>query len=236
MHAAALEPRREGELSRPDAAVAAAFKQSFSVCYLVLFGTAAITFIEAMRTNNIHARHILNLETAVSLTAGFVYGWFMAMADKPDFDLKEVVYLRYVDWCITTPMLLLVLLLFFKFHSKAPLSVSMYLLVIGLNYTMLAFGYMGEKGTINKRLAQTLGFAAFAALLAVIYYFFLHGGRSGYPPFILFTIFAVVWALYGVAAELDDYEKNMMYNVLDIVAKVMLGLGLWLYYGGVAVL
>jgi bacteriorhodopsin len=219
----------------PDPNMIAAFKQSFSICYLVLFGTAAITFIEALRTTSVHARHILNLETAVSLTAGFVYGWFMQMADKPDFDLKEIVALRYVDWCITTPMLLLVLLLFLKFHSKVPLSVTMYLVVVALNYVMLAFGYMGEKGTLNKRVAQTVGFAAFAAMISFIYYFFLHK-ESESAPIILFVIFTIVWTLYGVAAELDDYEKNMMYNVLDIIAKVMFGLGMWLYYGGVAVI
>ena len=92
------------------------FKESFTVCYLVLFGTAAITFIEALRNSNVHARHILNLETAVSLTAGVVYGMFITMVDREDFDLKKVTYYRYVDWSITTPMLLLVLLLFITFN------------------------------------------------------------------------------------------------------------------------
>jgi hypothetical protein len=40
--------------------------------------------------------------------------------------------------------------------------------------------------------------------------------------------------MYGVAAELDDHSKNMMYNGLDIISKVFFGLGLWVYYGGVA--
>jgi bacteriorhodopsin len=208
------------------------FKHSFTVCYLILFGTAAITFIEAVRTNSLHARHILNLETAVSLTAGFVYGWFINMADKPDFNLKEVMYYRYIDWSVTTPMLLLVLLLFLTFHSKTPLSLSVYLVVILLNYVMLIFGYMGEKGLMNKRNAQTIGFLALASMLFIIYYFYLKGSTD-VAPFILFVVFAIVWTLYGVAAELDDTTKNIMYNVLDIIAKVFFGIGLWMYYGGV---
>jgi bacteriorhodopsin len=211
------------------------FQQSFTVCYLVLFGTAAITFIEALRTNNIHARHILNLETAVSLTAGFVYGWFREMAAKPDFNLKEVIYYRYVDWSITTPMLLLVLLLFFTFHSKQPLSISKYLLIVALNFVMLWFGYMGEKGLMEKRKAQNIGFLAFAAMLFTIYYFFIHGDNiESYAPLVLFAIFSIVWCGYGVAAEMDDRSKNLAYNVLDIISKVFFGLGLWVYYGGVA--
>ena len=209
------------------------FKESFTVCYLVLFGTAAITFIEALRNNNVHARHILNLETAVSLTAGFVYGMFMTMTEKEDFDLKNVVYYRYVDWSITTPMLLLVLLLFITFHSKKPLSISWYLLIVLLNYTMLLCGYLGEIKYMNKRLSQTLGFVAFLTMLTVIYIVFLCKKSIFSPQMILFAIFSVVWGLYGVAAELDDYRKNIMYNILDVIAKVFLGLGLWAYYGGV---
>jgi bacteriorhodopsin len=210
------------------------FKHSFTMCYLILLGTAAITFIEALRTNSLHARHILNLETAVSLTAGLVYGWFRTMAENPDFNLKELIYYRYIDWSITTPLLLLVLLLFLTFHSKTQLSISVYLVVVALNYVMLWFGYMGEKGLMNKRNAQTIGFLALASMLFIIYYFFLKGTTSSErAPLILFIVFSVVWSLYGVAAELDDTTKNAMYNVLDVIAKVFFGLGLWMYYGGV---
>ena len=132
---------------------------------MILFGTALITFIEALRNSNIHARHILNLETAVSLIAGFVYGMFRDMTDAPDFNFKEIIHYRYIDWALTTPLLLLVLLLFINFHSEDNLHLSMYLLIFILNYTMLWFGYMGERELMNKRTAQTCGFIAFGAML-----------------------------------------------------------------------
>lgn len=209
------------------------FKESFTVCYLVLFGTAAITFIEALRNSNVHARHILNLETAVSLTAGVVYGMFITMVDREDFDLKKVAYYRYVDWSITTPMLLLVLLLFITFHSKKSLSISWYLIIVILNYIMLLCGYFGEIKYLDKRLSQIFGFAAFITMLVVIYTVFLYKKSLLSPEVILFLIFSIVWGMYGVAAEFDDYAKNIMYNILDVIAKVFLGLGLWAYYGGV---
>jgi len=208
------------------------FKESFTICYLILFGTALITFIEALRNNNVHARHILNLETAVSLIAGFVYGMFRDMTDAPDFNFKEIIHYRYIDWALTTPLLLLVLLLFINFHSEDNLHLSMYLLIFILNYTMLWFGYMGERELMNKRTAQTCGFIAFGAMLFVIYYFFLRKSRST-APLILFIIFSIIWCAYGIAAEFDERTKNLMYNVLDIIAKVFIGLGLWCYYGGV---
>ena len=211
------------------------FKESFTICYLILFGTAAITFIEALRNNNIHARHILNIETAVSLTAGLVYGIFNNMTNNPDFNLKEVVHYRYIDWAITTPMLLLVLLLFINFHSTSKVHIGTFLLIIFLDYAMLMSGYMGERELMNKRLSQTLGFIALALLLFVIYNCSLKHLKfsKNKAPFILFIIFAIIWGMYGVVAELDDKNKNLMYNALDVIAKVFFGLGLWCYYGGV---
>ena len=207
-------------------------KESFTICYLVLAGTALITFIEALKIKNVHARHILNLETAVSLTAGYVYGFFRELANKPDFDLKEIIHLRYIDWAITTPMLLLILILFLTFNSKK-LSMSKYLIILVLNYTMLYAGYSGEKGTMDKRKSQIIGFSALILMLFMIYFCFLRK-TSKVGPFIVFGIFSVIWSLYGVAAELDDVKKNKMYNVLDILSKAVFGLGLWIYYGGVA--
>jgi bacteriorhodopsin len=87
---------------------------------------------------------------------------------------------------------------------------------------------------MNKRVAQTFGFLAFAIMLFVIYYFFVRKSRSqSRAPLILFIIFSIVWSAYGIAAEFDERTKNLMYNVLDIIAKVFIGLGLWCYYGGV---
>ena len=208
------------------------FKESFTICYLILFGTAAITFIEALRNTNVHARHILNLETAVSLTAGVVYGMFREETNKQDFNLEEIIHYRYIDWAITTPMLLLILVLFIDFHSSSKLRINIYILIIVLNYIMLLFGYMGERKLMDKRTAQTIGFIALGSMLFVIYYYFLKHSKN-IAPLVLFIIFSIVWSLYGVAAELDEKNKNLMYNALDILSKVFFGLGLWSYYGGI---
>jgi bacteriorhodopsin len=211
------------------------FKESFAFCYLILFGTAAITFIEALRNSNVHARHILNLETAVSLTAGLVYGWFRNMTNSHDFNYKNLTNYRYIDWAITTPMLLLILLLFINFHSNSNLHFSIFALVVILDFAMLLFGYMGERELMNKRLAQTCGFIALALILYVIYNSSLKQLKfsKNKAPFILFIIFGIIWSMYGIAAEMDDRTKNLLYNVLDIISKVFFGIGLWGYYGGV---
>ena len=56
-------------------------KNSFYLTYVFLLTTATITFIEAMRTKNNKVRHILNLETCISVVAAYFYGKFVEQID-----------------------------------------------------------------------------------------------------------------------------------------------------------
>jgi len=205
---------------------------SFYVVYLLLFGTSLITFIESLRTPIPAIRHILNIETAVSLVAGMVYGLFVTMSQKPDFDIAAVTPIRYVDWAITTPMLLLVFLLFFNFYNRETLHAGDYGLVVLLNFVMLISGYLGETGRIPRTPACAIGFIAFAAMIGVIYTRFLHGAARR-DLLAVFIAFVVIWSAYGVAFMLPVTEKNLAYNALDTISKVFLGLFMWVYYGKV---
>jgi hypothetical protein len=51
-------------------------KSTFYATYALLFTTGTITFIEALRTDIPEVRHIMNLETCISLVAGFYYSLF----------------------------------------------------------------------------------------------------------------------------------------------------------------
>ena len=84
---------------------------SFYTTYVFLMTTATITFIEAMRTNIPEIRNILNLETCVSIVAAFFYSKFVKMIEDKKTNnkitYKEINDLRYLDWSITTPLLLI---------------------------------------------------------------------------------------------------------------------------------
>ena len=58
-------------------------KFTFYVTYAFLVTTATITFIEAMRTKDNNVRHILNLETCISVVAAFFYGLFIDKLINP---------------------------------------------------------------------------------------------------------------------------------------------------------
>ena len=212
-------------------------RASFFVVYALLFGTALVTFIESLRTTSRAARHILNLETAVSLVAGFFYGVFVTMSQREDFALEAITPLRYMDWAITTPILLLVILLFFvNFNNHESLRARDLAIVITLNYIMLAAGYAAETGRCSRATGRVVGFAAFFAMIAFIYARFVHGAVQR-RLFGVFAAFVTIWGAYGIAYMLrDEADKNAAYNVLDVCAKTFFGLYLWGSYGGVMTL
>jgi bacteriorhodopsin len=204
-------------------------RNTFSTSYLVLFGYTIITLVEALRTKSADVRHIMNIETAVSLVAGFVYGQFQEIVKQPIPDFQQIMQLRYVDWSITTPLILLALLLFYNGSGNVPFS--SFALISLLNYGMLGFGYLGETGQMDKFTGSAIGFAFFAAMLYVIWNCCM--GKGAGHSVIVFAIFAILWTLYGVAYWLDEEEKNIMYNLLDVCSKALFGMALWLYFGKV---
>ena len=114
-------------------------KSSFSITYAFLVTTGTITFIEALRTKNETMRHILNLETCISIVAAYFYGKFMedietSVESKEELleqDYKTLNVTRYLDWSITTPIMLLVLILAFRYNLGQTVS---FLFCCHLNY------------------------------------------------------------------------------------------------------
>lgn len=202
---------------------------SFLSSYLVLMGYTVITLIEAIRTPSVAVRHIMNIETAVSFIAGLAYSLFNEKIKDPQVKLSDITPLRYMDWSITTPMLLLALLLFYNPSPDHP-NIYHYLLILALNGGMLLFGYLGETQQIEKMTGGVLGFAFFIGLIGFLYSCCIPKGAN----LLVFGLFTLIWTFYGVAYYVEDEEtKNIMYNSLDVIAKAIFGVALWLYFGKV---
>ena len=84
---------------------------TFYITYAFLMTTATITFIEALRTKDAKVRNILNLETCISVVATFFYANFVEDIKTEDRSFEKINITRYTDWAITTPIMLLVLVL-----------------------------------------------------------------------------------------------------------------------------
>lgn len=204
---------------------------SFYITYVLLMTTATVTFIEAMRTKVPNVRHIFNLETCISLIAGYFYSIFVAKinAEGSKVNWNEISQIRYADWSITTPIMLLALCLVLANNIKEPVHLINMAGIVLLNYFMLLVGYMGETGTLSRLESELLGFGAFSGMFYLIYNRYV-GQSTGTDNLILFMMYFVVWSLYGGAYVLEEKSKNIAYNVLDMFSKCMIGLGLWVYY------
>ena len=206
---------------------------SFYLTYILLLTTATITFIEALRTPIPRVQHIMNLETCISLIACYFYSMFNDKIKKSEetketIKWKEFTHLRYIDWAITTPIMLLVLSLVVSFNSKTKIRLHWFLVSIFFNYMMLYTGYLGETGQLNRNMSQLLGFIAFLITFGVIYIQYML--RFNFDNMIIFSTVLVVWSLYGVAFNFTELHKNITYNYLDLISKCFIGIGLWIYY------
>lgn len=214
--------------SKPVLKYGTLLNNSFMTTYIVLFGYTAITLIEALRTPCINTRHIMNIETAVSLVAGIVYGTFLDKMKQPNFKLNEIIPMRYMDWMITTPLILLAVVLFYN-TKLSSVDYKCYIIIVILNWLMLLFGYLGESKIISSMKGLLLGFFFYAAMLLYMYMYIIPKGCS----LAVFIIFAVIWTGYGIAYMLKEEEKNIAYNILDIMSKAVFGVVLWMYFGKV---
>jgi bacteriorhodopsin len=209
-------------------------KFSFVITYILLLTTGTITFIEAMRTNKPHVRHILNLETAISVIAGYFYSVFVSQIDKFSEESKpinwaDITKTRYIDWSITTPIMLLVLCVVLGTNTNVPLRFPVIISIVVLDYLMLYAGYLGEIGKITRWTGMIAGFVAFVLIFAIIFFLFVKP-KYVFANYVLFGIYLAVWSLYGVFYMLGEEYKNIGMNILDLTAKCFVGLGLWAYF------
>lgn len=203
-------------------------KLTFYITYVFLMTTATITFIEAITTDDVRARHILNLETCISVVATFFYSKFVKQLEE-GVDYKQINIDRYTDWMITTPLMLLVLCLVFVYNTKTTLQLGTFFVVLVLNLGMILTGYLGEVDYMNRTYANILGFGFFAALFGYLYKTFLHK-KYNFDNMLIFSSFFILWTLYGVFYEYDEQFKNVAFNILDLFAKCFVGIFFWAYF------
>jgi len=202
---------------------------SFYLTYVLLLTTGTITLIEALRTKIPEVQHIMNLETCISFVAGYFYSVFNDKVKDPNIDLNEITQLRYIDWAITTPIMLLVLSLVLSFNSKTKIRLRWYIAIVFFNYLMLSFGYLGETGNMERNVSTILGSIALIITFGILFVQYLLP-RFIFDNYIIFGVIFLIWSIYGIAYNFTELNKNITYNYLDLIAKCFIGVGLWIYY------
>jgi hypothetical protein len=91
---------------------------------------------------------------------------------------------------------------------------------------MLAVGYLGETQRLPRVEATVIGFIPFLVMFWLIYGLV---GKS-LANKVLVGCYFVVWSMYGLVYLLDEESKQISINILDLISKCFIGLGLWAYY------
>jgi len=176
-------------------------------------------------------RQLLIIELVVQFLEGLFYVWLVYNFSK----VINVTPKRYIDWCLTTPSMLLTLMLYLIYLNKKEENKThelefftlfkenshIFIPVFCLNWLMLFFGYLGETKSIPVLVGVFLGFIPFLIYYYMIYINYVTQNTSGY---LLFWYFFFFWSLYGIVAVLPYYIKNAFYNILDLFAKNFFGL------------
>ena len=227
---------------------------SFYITYIFLITTSVITFIEALRSPIPQVRHILNLETCISVIASYFYGLFIGQIDKTRKDnsvkndstkndstkdknldsldnipLEKINNMRYSDWIITTPFMLLALSMLLGYENKIAVRFKSFIWVLISNLFMLGFGYAGEIGLLNRNLASFMGFLFLLLTFGIIWKLFMTCAKATYQSKLIFWLYLGLWSLYGVFYHTNEATKMIGYNMLDLTAKAFVGIFFWLY-------
>lgn len=161
----------------------------------------------------------------------------------------NITTIRYLDWFITTNMLLVSLSLFSLFNNiyydDKISEIEKYEKLKKYNFTflkqeygdifikifiantlMLIFGFLGELKILNKYVSLVIGMFFFSLSFKYILDSFV---EYNFINYFTFSIFIFIWLLYAVAFLLDFETKNILYNLLDLISKNCFGIFLFFY-------
>jgi len=213
-------------------------KNLFGYTLLLSIYIQVITFIlgffvslQKIPSNYILIKELLYLELFVQIIEGVFYIWLA-------YNFKNIINItpkRYFDWIITTPTMLVTLISYLLFlqakvthqtHNLTLVSIfknnyQTLIPILCLNWLMLLFGYLGEIKVLSLFYSVILGFIPFLIYYFMIYKNYVVHNSTGFKIFIYFFFF---WSLYGFAALLPYYTKNILYNILDLFAKNFFGI------------
>lgn len=176
------------------------------------------------------ARIILGIESTITGVACCIYYLYIQKIkqyNETGYGLSWNGYnqLRYLDWAITTPLMLLSISYIFSKNRNTPLPIATTLQIILLDLTMLAFGYAGEMNWIEKKKASLLGFIPFVMMFSVLYKIYIrstnHKGSIS-----LFIFYFILWSMYGVIYLLPEGQMNNAFAVMDCISKAGISLSI----------
>jgi len=145
---------------------------------------------------------------------------------------KNPIVYRYIDWILTVPLQIIEFYLILSVAKKIPKSLFFKLLFASI--VMIVFGFLGETNIINRTFGFIVGMIAWLYILYEIFY----GEAAKYKEQTndesvklafeaLKWIVSIGWAIYPLGYLLKKNNMNLVYNIGDLINKILFGLIIW---------
>lgn len=145
---------------------------------------------------------------------------------------KNPIIYRYIDWILTVPLQIIEFYLILSVAKKIPFELFYKLLLASI--IMIVAGFLGESKVIDRNLGFIIGTVAWLYILYEIFYGeaakFKEETDDESVKFAfdaLKWIVTVGWAIYPIGYLLEINKMNLLYNLGDLVNKILFTLIIW---------
>jgi len=211
---------------------------TFKITYYFLIFACLLSLLSSFIVKNSKMRTILLIEFIITGFAGFIYYKFNNGVDKYNESNGKIRLLggwngiddlRYVDWSVTTPLMLISLSLILSLYSGIKLSIIGTIGIVILDWIMLYFGYLGHKKILDKKTTDILGFIPFFLIFIILYMIYIKPKNIFINNFLILYYF-IIWAMYGIFYMGDEKMMNISNNILDCISKPFIAIGVSIHF------
>jgi len=202
--------------------------QLFITIGLVCMAVSTAYFYMKAMSKKGDAQFFEGLTCMITGIATVAYLTMFSNAGKMAVHGRALFYVRYIDWILTTPLMLWDIL------ALAGASSSEIMLAAGIDMLMIGFGVVGAATASSKKwVFWAFGMLCFFHVVGVLMKYM---GKDTYGPaarklygqvawltIVLWTFYPIVWILCEGAHMFEPTIEAGLYMVLDVLAKCMFG-------------
>lgn len=199
--------------------------------WVISIALAATTGFFVVERKNVKEKWKTPLSISALVTGIAASHYFYMRKVWVNTNESPIVY-RYIDWILTVPLQIIEFYLILSVSKKIPSQ--LFYKLLGASVIMIVAGFLGETNQINRMLGFIIGTIAW---LYIIYEIFIGDAakfkNESEDPSVKFAfenlkwIVTIGWSIYPIGYLLEKHNMNLLYNLGDLVNKILFGLVIW---------
>ena len=199
--------------------------------WIISIALAATTGFFVIERNSVLPKWRLPLSVSALVTGIAASHYFYMRQVWVMTQTSPIVY-RYIDWLLTVPLQIVEFYLILRVAKKVPQL--LFYKLFAASVIMILSGFYGETGQIDRNLGFIIGTIAWIYILYEVFY----GDAAKYKEEsddesvkmafdALKWIITIGWSIYPIGYLLEKHNMNLLYNIGDLVNKILFGLVIW---------